>query len=292
MSGMKLPRSLLDPQNYTLPIVIAVSVHLLVALMLWVEWPGQHKKVMAEPTPKHIQAKVIQTENKAVKKRREAEKKRLAKKRRDEKRRKELARKKAAEKKRLAAKKKAEAAKKKEEAAKKKALEKKRLAEKKKKEAAKKAELERQQALAEQQAEEDRRLAEELEQEEEMLQAMAAEEEEQRLLEEQRAKEQAETNARILNDYAGQIRAKVSSIWRYPPSARPNMETTVQIQLVPSGEVISVDIVTSSGNTALDRSVLAAVKKAQPLPVPENIQLFEQEFRKFTMAFRPEDATW
>jgi len=285
VSEIRSHKVISDPNSYTIPVIIALVLHLIAALLLWIEWPAEHKKVMAEPTPKHIQAKVIQTENKAVKQRREAEQKRLAKKRRDEKRRKELARKKAAEKKRLAAKKKAEADKKK-------ALEKKRLAEKKKQEAAEKARIAQEKARAEQQAEEEKRLAEELQQEEELLQAMALEEEMRRLQEEQQAKEQAAANEKILSDFAAQIKAKVSSVWRYPPSARPEMETQVSIQLLPSGEVVSVDIVQGSGNQALDRSVLAAVKKAQPLPVPENIRLFEQQFRRFTMAFRPEDATW
>lgn len=284
MSGIRSHKFVTDPHHYALPVVIALALHLLAGLLLWMEWPADHKKVMAEPTPKHIQAKVIQTENKAVKKRREAEEKRQAKKRRDEKRRKALARKKAAEKKRLAAKKKADA--------KKKALEKKRLAEQKKKLADQQAEAARQKALAEQQAEDEQRLAEELAQEEELLQALAAEEESRRLLEEQQAQQQAAENEKILSDYASRIKAKVSSVWRYPPSARPEMETQVSIQLLPSGEVVNVDIAKSSGNQALDRSVLAAVKKAQPLPVPENIRLFEQQFRRFTMTFRPEDATW
>src|SRR5690606_40183736 len=56
-------------------------------------------------------------------------------------------------------------------------------------------------------------------------------------------------------DFIEQIRAKVSSVWRYPPSVRPDQEVSVRIQLVPTGEVIQVQVVSSSGHAALDRSV-------------------------------------
>ena len=70
------------------------------------------------------------------------------------------------------------------------------------------------------------------------------------------------------------------------------MMVKVSIQLVPTGEVINVSITKSSGNEAVDRSVIAAVKRAQPLPVPKDNRLFEQRFRNFSMEFSPKDAVW
>ena len=274
-------RSLLEPQNYTLPIAVAGLIHLMAALLLWVEWPEQERKLAAEPTPKHIQAKVIQTENKAVKKRKLVEQRKLAKKRRQEKQRKDRARKKAAEKKRLAAEKKKALAKK--------------AADKKKAEALKKAAAAKEKAEQEKAAQ--KKLAEQealrqQEEEESLLQQLAVDEELRAIEDAKQAEAQAAKNDQLLADYASRIRAKVSQAWRYPPSARPDMEVKVRIQLVPSGEVINVVVESSSGNEALDRSVLAAVNRAQPLPVPKDIKVFEQQFRNFIMAFRPEDAVW
>ena len=104
--------------------------------------------------------------------------------------------------------------------------------------------------------------------------------------------QQAQKNTAITNDVAALIREKINNIWSYPPSSRPDMEVIVRIQMVPTGEVINASIITGSGNEALDRSVLAAINRAQPLPVPKDTRIFEQQFRNFVMAFRPEDAVW
>jgi len=48
--------------------------------------------------------------------------------------------------------------------------------------------------------------------------------------------------------------------------------------------------VRSSGNVALDRSAEQAVWKAGKLPVPDDLMLFEKNFRQFNFLFRPEEA--
>jgi colicin import membrane protein len=262
--------------------VVAVVLHIVVIALFAIEWPKE-KRQLAEPTPKNIQAKVIQIESKQVKQRKLDEQKRL----KNENWKKYLADKKTANKKAAQAK----AVKDKairDKAAKNKAAQ---LADKKKAENLKKAavlkekELKKQEEIAEQQAFEHA-------QEESLLEALAVEQQ-QRSIEKAMAEEQqARKNVAITNEIAAQIEAKISQVWSYPPSARPDMEVVVRIQLIPTGEVINVSIITSSGNEALDRSVLAAVSRAQPLPVPKDIRLFEQQFRNFIMPFRPEDAVW
>lgn len=274
-----LIQRLLDPRGYGLAIIVAVLLHIVVIALFAIEWP-QDKRQVAEPTPKNIQAKVIQVENKEVKKRKQAEQKRLAKKERDAKRRKEAARKKQLAEAKAKKDKAAKAKLAKEKAAKDKAAKDKANKEKLAAERAKKLALEK-----EQQAFDDQ-------QEQELLEALAVEEQ-QRSMEKALADEQqASKNAAITNDVVSRIQAKIYEAWRYPPSARPEMEVIVRISLVPTGEVIQVTLEKSSGNQALDRSVLAAVKRAQPLPVPEDSRLFEQQFRNFVMSFRPEDAVW
>jgi colicin import membrane protein len=290
-------KKILDPQRYGLAIVIAIILHIVVIALFAIEWPKE-KRQLAEPTPKNIQAKVIQIDNKQVKQRKLDEQKRL----KNENWKKYLANKKAANKKaaqakavkdkavrdkaaknkaaKLATKKKAD-----------KKLADKKLADKKLADNLKKAavlkeqERKKMEEIAEQQAFEQA-------QEESLLEALAVEQQ-QRSIEKAMAEEQqARKNVAITNEIAAQIEAKISQVWSYPPSARPDMEVVVRIQLIPTGEVINVSIITSSGNEALDRSVLAAVSRAQPLPVPKDIRLFEQQFRNFIMPFRPEDAVW
>jgi colicin import membrane protein len=280
-------KALLDPQGYGLAVVVALTLHIVIIALFAIEWPEEKRRV-AEPTPKNIQAKVIQVENKAVKKRQQAEQKKLAKKKREAKRRKDAERKK----KLAAAKAKKDKAARDKAAKAKLAKEKLDKADKARKDKAEKAKLAAEQAkkLALEQKKEDELF--EQQQEQELLNALAVEEQ-QRSMDKALAEEQrARQNAVITNTTVAQIQTKIYEVWRYPPSARPDMEVIVRINLVPTGEVIQVVLEKSSGNQALDRSVLAAVKRAQPLPVPKDSQLFEQQFRNFVMSFRPEDAVW
>ncbi|MEE9253716.1 MAG: cell envelope integrity protein TolA [Pseudomonadales bacterium] len=77
--------------------------------------------------------------------------------------------------------------------------------------------------------------------------------------------------------------------WSRPPSARNGMEVELMIELVPTGEVVGVTIVRSSGNTAFDRSAENAVRHARRFDVPQDRRLFESNFRRFRILFRPED---
>lgn len=105
-------------------------------------------------------------------------------------------------------------------------------------------------------------------------------------LEEQKQKTEQE---RIqVQSYLQQIRADIESKWSRPPSARNGMQVTLTIQLVPSGEVIAVEIVKRSGNDAFDTSAVNAVHKVQVFSVPEEYELFDKYFRKMTVPFRAE----
>jgi len=115
--------------------------------------------------------------------------------------------------------------------------------------------------------------------------ALAAEEE---FLAEEQA---AENDEQLASSYSAYIFDRVAGNWNRPPSARRGMEVQLSIQLVPTGQLISVSIVKSSGNAAFDRSAEQAVHKAgrfeklQELPP----RVFEQYFRQLHLVFRPED---
>ena len=86
----------------------------------------------------------------------------------------------------------------------------------------------------------------------------------------------------------GIYRAIVAN-WSRPPSARNDMEARLRVELIPTGEVVSVSVISSSGNSAFDRSAQAAVRKARRFEVPGEIRLFERHFRSFVLLFKPRD---
>ncbi len=115
---------------------------------------------------------------------------------------------------------------------------------------------------------------------EEALKAKMAAEEQQRLAEARRA--QALTT---IDKYRVLIEAKVRQNWLVPPSAREGMACILSVRLIPSGEVVSVQILESSGDAVFDDSVERAVRRASPLPLPPaELGLFD-EFRELRFPF-------
>lgn len=94
--------------------------------------------------------------------------------------------------------------------------------------------------------------------------------------------------------FAALIQQSVINYWSRPPSARNGMEALLAIQLIPTGEVVSVSVLKSSGNTAFDRSAINAVEKAGSFPELQNLPTreFEKTFRRFRLLFRPEDLRY
>ena len=94
--------------------------------------------------------------------------------------------------------------------------------------------------------------------------------------------------------YAALIQQTVVNYWSRPPSARNGMEALLSIQLIPTGEVVSVSVLKSSGNGAFDRSAINAVEKAGSFPELKNLppREFERTFRRFRLLFRPEDLRY
>ena len=270
-----------EPGSYFLPTLVAILIHVGAFALLIFEW-RRDIQVMPEPLPPHMVANVIQEENKAVKdrdikkKQQEAERLRQQRLAREKQAREKLAREKAA----------------KEKLAKAKADKEKAAAEKLAQEKAAKAKAEKEKAAKE------KAIAEEAAREaaEQSLMEQLAQEEansEIRRQEEAAAKvAQAERATQLTAEHQDIIRAQVAAAWRYPPNVTPEMEVEVRLTMVPTGEVISATVTKSSGHQALDRSVEQAIMKASPLSVPDDIRVFEKNFRTLTMKFRPENATW
>ena len=93
---------------------------------------------------------------------------------------------------------------------------------------------------------------------------------------------------------AATIRASVITRWTRPPSARNGMVSVLSIQLVPTGEVVGVSVLQSSGNTAFDRSAMTAVERTGRFPEVAKLdnRTFEANFRRFQLIFKPEDLRY
>jgi TonB family protein len=89
--------------------------------------------------------------------------------------------------------------------------------------------------------------------------------------------------------YVQGIYELVSMNWSRPPSARNGMEVRMIVELVPTGDVVGVTVVSSSGNEAFDRSAEQAVRKAGKFDVPKDPSVFEKYFRRLQVNFKPED---
>lgn len=111
---------------------------------------------------------------------------------------------------------------------------------------------------------------------------------------EESAAQAAATSAEMTASYASLIQQTVINYWSRPPSARNGMEALLSIQLIPTGEVVSVSVTKSSGNSAFDRSAINAVEKAGSFPELQNLPSsdFEKTFRRFSLLFRPEDLRY
>ena len=98
----------------------------------------------------------------------------------------------------------------------------------------------------------------------------------------------AEADAETMS-YAARIREAIKRAWSRPPSARLGMQAQLRVDLVPSGDLLAVTVLESSGNPAFDRSAEVAVRKVGRFDVPKESRLFEKNFRRFTLLFKPED---
>jgi colicin import membrane protein len=175
------------------------------------------------------------------------------------------------------------------------------------------AEKKRKNQLAKEKAEKEKRLkekklAEQRKQQEELKRQAALEQKqlEQQLFEDNLQKEreriEAEQQAEILaqqveddkllsQSYSMLIQQRIQQNWSRPPSARNDMEALLRIQMIPTGEIIDVSIVRSSGNAAYDRSAIQAVKKTRQISELRDMpsRVFEKDFRQFQLIFKPQD---
>ena len=106
--------------------------------------------------------------------------------------------------------------------------------------------------------------------------------------EHQRQLQQQKEN-QLLAMYQAKILAAISRHWLIPQGAPRNLVAQFDLELAPDGQVLSVELVRSSGHEALDRSASLAIRKASPLPVPTSRQVFNR-FRHLRLTARPDQV--
>ena len=241
--------------SYLLGITFSLTIHGLIIAAMYAGWKAEPERVVIQP--RFIDAKLVELapKQKVVKKKKNTGAN-AAQRKRDSQRR------------RAAEKKKADALKSRQRQAELDRKEKERLA-KEREEQRERAERERLAELQRQQKEQ------------EFADAIA---EEQRLV-------NAEKDEREANSYRQLIQQRLSENWNRPPSARRGMETMIRLQLVPTGRVVGVTVLKSSGDSAFDRSVEQAAFKADQFIELQKMSpsLFEKKFRQVDVLFSPQD---
>jgi colicin import membrane protein len=103
------------------------------------------------------------------------------------------------------------------------------------------------------------------------------------------ASRRAGEKASIVAQFQDQIRAKVRSNTRLPENLKGNPQVKFQVKLLPTGEVLNVQLVQGSGNPAYDDAVERAIYKSSSLPLPEDKDARAAFVPAVILSHRPRD---
>ncbi len=117
-------------------------------------------------------------------------------------------------------------------------------------------------------------------------QASLAIDRERQQIKDQLARDAEAARSRGLAEYEAKIRNKVRGNIVLPPELQGNPEVVLHVAQLPTGEVLSVKLVKSSGHRGYDEAVERALLKSSPLPRPDKPELFSRELK---LTFRPRD---
>ena len=84
------------------------------------------------------------------------------------------------------------------------------------------------------------------------------------------------------------IQERINSIWKKPSLINKNIQAEFVINLAPSGEILSFDLISSSGDRVFDDSALAALSKIYFITEVIGLErkYFERNFRSFNLVFK------
>jgi colicin import membrane protein len=97
----------------------------------------------------------------------------------------------------------------------------------------------------------------------------------------ERAAKEAASRARTKaeGDWVAKIRNKVKGNTIWPDDDPSNPQAVFDVSLLPTGEVLDVRLVRSSGNSRFDEAVQRGILKSSPLPKPDQAEVFQRSLR-------------
>jgi colicin import membrane protein len=149
--------------------------------------------------------------------------------------------------------------------------------------------------LERERAEQARREREQAEAELRELQRRQMEEEAQRMraqMEADAARQRlamAAGQARVIDDHRALIRERILDQMHLPPNLQGNPEVEYRVDLMPTGDVLRVTLVRSSGQPAYDAAVERAILRASPLPLPADRDVARLFRQGLILKFRPSE---
>ena len=100
------------------------------------------------------------------------------------------------------------------------------------------------------------------------------------------SKEKKEVQIRI-----SLIQKRINSIWKKPALINEDIQSEIQINLAPSGEILKYEMVSSSGNKIFDDSTFRALSNISFITevIGMDRKYFEKNFRTFNLVFKSKD---
>ena len=89
--------------------------------------------------------------------------------------------------------------------------------------------------------------------------------------------------------YAQRIISMIEDAWMKPRNIPENLVANLRLKIRPSGRIIGIDLIKSSGNIRFDNSALQAVRRVEAFNFFNSIPktLFEKEFQVISISFNP-----
>ena len=92
-----------------------------------------------------------------------------------------------------------------------------------------------------------------------------------------------------IEKFSSIIKKQVVDNWNKPKGISQNLKTEIEINMVPTGEILSYKILKGSGNEAFDESAMKAISRVNTFDgLVMQPKLFDDHFRKFILIFSPE----
>ena len=92
-----------------------------------------------------------------------------------------------------------------------------------------------------------------------------------------------------IEKFSSIIKKQVVDNWNKPKGVGQNLKTEIEIDMVPTGEILSYRILKGSGNEAFDESAMKAISRVNTFDgLVMQPKLFDDHFRKFILIFSPE----